>query len=49
MKEFTGDDLTSVNRVIVDVGNPLARTTAGRVEMAEQLLQMGVIKTPQGS
>lgn len=47
MKEFTGDDLSEVNRVIVDVGNPLARTTAGRVEMAEQMLQMGVIKTPE--
>jgi hypothetical protein len=47
LKEFTGDDLSSINRVIVDIGNPLARTTAGRVEMAEQMLQMGVIKTPE--
>lgn len=46
MKEFKGDDLINVNRVIVDVGNPLARTTAGRVQMAEQLLQMGAIKNP---
>lgn len=47
LKEFTGGDLASINRVVVDIGNPLARTTAGRVEMAEQLLQMGAIKTPQ--
>ena len=47
MKEFSGDDLSSVNRVIVDVGNPLAKTTAGRVQMAEQMLQMGLIKTPE--
>jgi hypothetical protein len=47
MKEFTGDDLSSINRVIVDIGNPLAKTTAGRVEMAEQMLQMGIIKTPE--
>lgn len=47
LKEFTGDDLDSVSRVVVDIGNPLARTTAGRVEMAEQMLQMGVIKTPE--
>ena len=47
MKEFTGDDLSNVNRVMVDIGNPLARTTAGKVEMAEQMLQMGVIKTPE--
>jgi hypothetical protein len=47
MKEFTGDDLSNVNRVIVDVGNPLARSTAGRVQMAEQLLQMGLIRSPE--
>lgn len=47
IKEFTGEDLSAVNRVIVDIGNPLARTTAGRVEMAEQMMQMGVIKTPE--
>lgn len=47
MKEFTGADLDSINRVIVDVGNPLARSLAGRVEMAEQLLQMQAIKTPE--
>lgn len=47
MKEFTGEDLSNVNRVIVDIGNPLSKSTAGRVEMAEQLLQMGVIKTAE--
>lgn len=47
LKEFTGDDLSSVNRVVVDIANPLANTTAGRVEMAEQMMQMGVIKTPE--
>jgi len=46
MKEFKGDDLQAVSRVVVDVGNPLARTTAGRVQMAEQMLQMGLIKNP---
>lgn len=40
MKMFSGDDLNTINRVIVDVGNPLANTTAGRVSMAEQLMQM---------
>jgi hypothetical protein len=47
MKEFSGKDLSSINRVIVDVGNPLAKTTAGRVQMAEQMLQMNLIKTPE--
>jgi hypothetical protein len=40
MKEFTGDDLSTVNRVIVDVGNQLARTTAGRLQIAENLMKM---------
>lgn len=47
IKEFVGDDLDSVNRVVVDIGNPLARTTAGKVEMAEQLLQMKLITNVQ--
>jgi hypothetical protein len=38
--QFKGADIADINRVIVDVGNPLARTTAGRVQMAEQLMQM---------
>lgn len=38
--EFKGEDISDINRVIVDVGNPLAKTTAGRVQMAEQLMQM---------
>lgn len=47
MKEFTGDDLSMISRIVVDVGNPLSRSTAGRVQMAEQLLQMQAIKTPE--
>lgn len=46
LKEFTGEDLDSINRVVVDVGNPLSRTIAGRVEMASQMMQMGIIKDP---
>lgn len=41
MRKFTGDDLSTVNRVICDVGNPLARSVAGRVQMAETLMQYG--------
>lgn len=47
LKEFTGEDITQISRVIVDLGNPLARTIAGRVQMAEQMLQMKLIKNPQ--
>lgn len=47
MKEFTGSDLSSISRVIVDAGNPLSNTTAGKVQMAEQMMQMGIIKSPE--
>jgi hypothetical protein len=47
MKEFSGSDLSDVVRVIVDAGNALAQTTAGRTEMATQLIQMGLIKSPE--
>lgn len=47
MREFTGNDLQNVNRVVVDLGNPLSRTTAGRVELAYNLINFGIIKTPE--
>ena len=47
LKEFTGENISAINRVVVDVGNPLSRTTAGRVQMAEQMLQMNLIKSPE--
>lgn len=47
MKDFSGDDLQNINRVVVDVGNPVQRTTAGRVELATNLLNTGLVKTPQ--
>jgi len=47
VQEFTGEDLDSINRVVVDVGNALAQTTAGRTQMADNLIQMKMIKTPE--
>jgi hypothetical protein len=47
LKQFSGDDLDTVNRVIVDLGNPLATSTAGRVAMADHMLQMKIIDTPE--
>jgi hypothetical protein len=46
MREFTGDDLNAINRVMVDMGNPMTRTTAGKVNLAETLLQNGLIDNP---
>lgn len=47
LKEFTGEKISSINRVVVDMGNPLSHTIAGRVQMAEQMMQMKIIKNPQ--
>ena len=47
MTEFKSEDLQSINRVVVDVGNALMQTTAGRTQVADNLLQMGVITTPE--
>lgn len=47
LREFTGEQIANVSRVIVDVGNPLSKTMAGRVQMADQMLQMKMFKTPQ--
>lgn len=47
MRKFKGDDLKGVSRVFVDSANPLTKTAAGRVEIANQLLQQGIIKTAE--
>jgi len=47
MKQFKGDDLEYIQRVVVDMGNPLTRTTGGRVEIATQLIQGGFIKNAE--
>lgn len=47
MQSFTGKDLEKVQRVIVEVGNPLSRTTSGKLHIADTLLDKGLISTPQ--
>ncbi len=44
MKEFTGENLDMIDRVTVDMGNPLTRTTAGKVNLADSLLEKGMIE-----
>ncbi len=46
MKEFTGKDLDKISRVIVDMGNPLTRTTAGKVNLADALAERNMIDNP---
>lgn len=47
LKEFTGKDISNISRVIVDVGNPMSKSIAGRSQMAEQLLQYQQINAQQ--
>jgi len=45
-KTFSGDDISSLNRVVVEQVSPLSKTIAGRAEIANNLLQQGMIKDP---
>lgn len=47
LTEFTSEDIADVSRVTVKAGNPLTKTTAGRIEVAQNLLQSGLFKTPE--
>jgi hypothetical protein len=47
MATFSKDNLKNIKRVVVDLGNPLSRTTAGKVDMADNLLKQGMIKEPE--
>jgi hypothetical protein len=47
MQDFRGEDLQNISRVIVDIGSALSRTTAGRIQMAEHLIQTQLIRSPE--
>jgi hypothetical protein len=47
VQEFKGEDLANVSRVAVRSANALSKTTAGRADIAEKLLQHGGGITPQ--
>lgn len=46
MKEFTGESLDAIKRVTVDMGNPLTQTTAGKVNLADSLMERNMIENP---
>lgn len=46
-KQFRNEDIMNIDRVIVDMGNPLSRTKMGRLQMADNVLQHGFIKVPE--
>lgn len=45
MKSFKSDNIKLINRAVVEEGNPLFNSVAGRTEIANNLLQMGLIDT----
>lgn len=47
LKQFVGKDVGAIERVVVDTGNALQRTTAGKIQLAEWLLDKGMIKRPE--
>lgn len=44
MKEFIGKDLAQIDRVVVDATSPMSKTTAGKIQIAQDLLQGGLIR-----
>lgn len=42
LAQYSGNDIGSVKRVRVTLGNPLARTIAGRMELGQQLMQLAL-------
>ncbi len=46
MRSFSGKDLSQINRVMVDMGNPMTRTTAGKVNLADAYLEKNLIENP---
>lgn len=47
MKEFKGQDLQGITRIIVESSNAFTETTAGKVEVANNLLNSGKITTAE--
>ncbi len=46
-KQFKGEDLSKIDKIVIKTGNPLAQTTSGRLQIAESLQAGGYIKNHQ--
>lgn len=44
-KEFSGADLSNINRVTVERSSALSKTISGKIELANNLLEKGLIET----
>jgi hypothetical protein len=47
LPEFVGDDISQIDRVTAEVNNPLARTTSGKLQIAQDLLSKQLIDAKQ--
>jgi hypothetical protein len=47
LRSFTGDNISDINRVTVNAGSPLEQTISGRMEIARDLIQNKIVKTPE--
>lgn len=47
MVKFTGQDISDIDRVVVDLGNPLSKTLLGKVNIADTLLEHKMVTTAQ--
>lgn len=46
MKSWSGQSINLIDRVVCDLGNPMSRVYAGRMDMADKLLDKGLITDP---
>ena len=47
LTSFMGSDISNVNRVVVEIGSPLEQTVPGRMQIAQDLIQAGLIRNPE--
>ena len=47
LKSFDKDSLAGVSKVSAEISSPLSKTASGRIQIAENLLQQGLIKRPE--
>lgn len=47
VREFVGSDLKGIDLVKVEMGNPVLRTTSGKMAVADKAVELGVIKPGQ--
>ncbi|MBA3755983.1 MAG: hypothetical protein H0X02_07065 [Nitrosomonas sp.] len=45
--QFSGDSFSNIRRVGIEMSNPLSKTISGRLELADGLMQKGMLKNPK--